>query len=199
MSFFGNTKIMGLVIIVAGIISLIGGIIAAVTAIMQIDDLGDAAPQILKAIGALVVGIGLLWCGINIRKASDGSAALRIFVRVFGLIVIVNAVLGLIGAIIGKEDLGLAGFIIALIIGLIILWVGNKIAGKNKNVLSKLLWIILIVVFIILAISQLVTLLGLDFNADGALGALIMCICMFIAYLCALVLCFSDDVKKAML
>jgi hypothetical protein len=194
---------MGLVIIIAGIISLIGGIIAAVTAIMEIDEIGDALPQILKAIGALVIGIGLLWCGINIRKASDGAAALRIFVRVFGLIIIVNAILALISVFVNGEDITfdatIIPFIVSLIIGCIILWVGNKIAGKNQNVLSKILWIILIVVFIILAILELLTILDLNLDADGALGALIMSICMCIAYLMALVLCFSPDVKKAML
>ncbi|WP_148305815.1 hypothetical protein [Candidatus Methanoplasma termitum] len=194
---------MGLVIIIAGIISLIGGIVAAITAVMEINGLDNLLPQVLKAIGALVVGIGLLWCGINIRKASDGSAALRIFVRVFGLIIIVKAILDLIGVIVGPEDFTISGtlvaFIIQLIIGCLILWVGNKIAGKNKNVLSKILWIILIIAFIVLAIMELLALLSLDLNADGALGLLIVGICMFIAFLMALVLCFSPDVKKAML
>ena len=198
MSFFGSTKNMGLVIIIAGIITLIGGIISAAGTISENND--NLLANILIALGALVVGIGLLWAGINIRKASDGSEALRIFVRVFGLIIIISAILSLAAAIVGNNTVDIVGFIVSLIIGLIILWIGNKIAGKNKNVLSKLLWIILIIAFIILALMRLMAAInGFGTSPIDVLGLFIVNICMFLAFLMALVLMFSPDVKKAML
>lgn len=199
MSFFGNTKNMGIVVLIAGIICLIGGIISAVGTLTA--EGGDnLAAKVLIALGALVLGVGLLWCGSNILKADDGSEALRIFVRTYGLIIIVSAVLSLIGAIVGENTVNIITFVVQIVLGAIILWIGNKIGGKNKNVISSVLWVLLILVFIILALARLVSaVLSFEFGSLEEIGTFTVHVCMCIAFLMALVLTLSPDVKNAML
>jgi hypothetical protein len=199
MSFFGNNKNMGTALVIAGIIGLIAAIAAAVTAFTS-DGVEDKVPFVVGAVGSMIFALGMLWYGLKVRAdPSDDSDVLSGFLRILGIVVIIKAIFDLIATLIGSGDgLGIGSFIIQLIIGLILLWVGQKIAGKSKNFLSKIIWFLLILAFIVLTILEILGILG-SFSTDiWVLAELVRHICMCIVYIFGLVLCFSTDVKRTM-
>lgn len=197
MSFFEEPKNAGLAIIIVGILQIIGGIIAIILGAMQYEVSEDQ----VYTIGAAVSGIGTVICGFLFfaygKKVRSGAISAKIdilaqFVRIVGVITIIGGVFSAIGGIVDGVDLGseIVSAIISIILGLIILWIAGKINDGKQTTGDKIIWILLLVIFvieIILAILLIITIIGI-----------IIGICNLIIYVFMLMLLLSSDVKAEM-
>ncbi len=197
MSFFEEPKNAGMAIIIVGILEMIVAIVAIVLGALgtEIDD------DTKFTIGMAVTGIGSLICGFIYlgfgKKVRGGSIAAKIdilatFVRIAGLCTIIGGVFSAIGNIVDGVELGqeIVSAIITIILGLIIMWIAGKINDGKQTTGDKIVWILLLVIFvieIILAILLIVTIVG------APLG-----ICYLIIYVFMLMLLLSSDVKAEM-
>jgi len=196
MSFFDNNKNVGLALIIVGLINLIYAVLKVVDAWNGDEDLTVAA---LRAIGSLIFGVLILFYGINVRGGSnDKVTILAGLVRVVGIITILAALFYAAADWLELESFsaGMGTFIVQIIVGLILLWVSVKIGGKSKNIVSKVLWVILIVAFVILALSALLG--SIVCLVDGAWIDAIGLLCWLIVYIYALIATLSPDVKSSM-
>ena len=198
MSFFEDPKNAGLAIIIVGILQMIGAILAIVLGVIGLED--DDGEKIFT-IGSAVAGIGSLICGFIYfafgKKVRGGSISAKIeilaqFVRVVGVCVIIGGIFSAIGAIVDGGDIGgaLVSGIIAIILGLIVLWIAGKINDGKQTTGDKIIWILLLVIFaicIIIAILEIITIIGIIYG-----------ICHLIIYVFMLMLLLSSDVKSAM-
>ena len=88
-------------------------------------------------------------------------------------------------------ETALATFVVWIILGIIIAWIGGKVNdGKTTN-FDKILWIILLIIFVILFIGSL---LGIG----GDVVDIVKAICYAIVYLFMIIFMFDEDVRKKM-
>ena len=82
--------------------------------------------------------------------------------------------------------------VIILIIGIIIVWIGGKIDDGKATNFDKILWILLVVIFLIEFILNLAGAFG------GEWYSILTCILMAVVYLYMLAFMFDGDVRKKM-
>ena len=193
MSFFDDTKNVGLMMFVIAILGLI-------QAVLQIVNGATYDGETVKKVGYVIIGIGALVGAIIFFKFGNsvrtGSISGKLdvvagFVQTVGYMTVVSSIFAIIGgALVGAEFA--AGGVILLIIGAIVLYLGKKINdGKNTGA-DSVLWIILVIVFFIMMLASLAGLFGNIFDIiDG--------ICSFVMYLCILLFMFDKEIKSAML
>ncbi|MCL2295899.1 MAG: amiloride-sensitive sodium channel family protein [Methanomassiliicoccaceae archaeon] len=210
MSFLTN-KSVGLMLIIIGLINIIAGLARAVNGVLEAEGTYLTIAAICFGIANLISGVLILGYGFKVRGGpNDESDIVSGLIIIIGTATILNAIFLAAGSFFTNYDADAAigsaiwaaivTLIVQIVLGLILIWAGRKVGGKNKNVLSKLLWIILIVVFLILAIWQFVTLFkdGIDLgNLDGIL-ALIGAICWAVVYIYCFIAMLSADVKESM-
>ncbi len=197
MSFFSDPKHAGLAFMIVGILSIIGGIITIAFGAMEYqlnDDTVFTHGYIAIGLGSLIAG--LLYTGYG-SKVRGGAIAAKIdilanFVRIAGIVAIVNGVFSAIGGIIDGADLGaeIVSAIISIIIGLIIIWIASKINDGKQSIGDKIIWILLLIVFvieIIIAILAIISLIGIIYG-----------ICYLIIYVFMLILLLDGEVKAEM-
>ncbi len=193
MSFFDDTKNVGLMMFIIAILGLI-------QAVLQIVNGATYDGETVKKVGYVIIGIGALLGAIiffkfgnSVRKGSI-SGKLDVvagFVQTVGYMTIVSSIFAIIGGAFVAVELA-AGGVVLLIIGAIVLYLGKKINdGKNTGA-DSVLWIILVIVFFIMMLASLAGLFGNIFDIiDG--------ICSFVMYLCILLFMFDKEIKSAML
>lgn len=193
MSFFDDTKNVGLMMFVIAILGLI-------QAVLQIVNGATYDGETVKKVGYVIIGIGALLGAIIFFKFGNsvrtGSISGKLdvvagFVQTVGYMTVVSSIFAIIGgALIGAEFA--AGGVVLLIFGAIVLYLGKKINdGKNTGA-DSVLWIILVIVFFIMMLASLAGLFGNIFDIiDG--------ICSFVMYLCILLFMFDKEIKSAML
>ncbi len=193
MSFFDDTKNVGLMMFVIAILGLI-------QAVLQIVNGATYDGETVKKVGYVIIGIGALLGAIIFFKFGNsvrtGSISGKLdvvagFVQTVGYMTIVSSIFAIIGGAFVAVELA-AGGVILLIIGAIVLYLGKKINdGKNTGA-DSVLWIILVIVFFIMMLASLAGLFGNIFDIiDG--------ICSFVMYLCILLFMFDKEIKSAML
>lgn len=203
MSFFDNNKTVGLMLIIVGLINIIMGIAQAVDGVINEDTGKLIAAAVCFGIASLIFGILILGYGLKVRRGpNDQSDTVSGLVRVIGVATILQAIFIAIGSYLNNQDSiggAIVGAIIQLILGIILIWVAGKISGKNKNVISKIVWVIAVVVFLILAITSFLRIFdNLDFGNLKAILILISSICMFLVYIYCFVAMLSKDIKTTM-
>lgn len=193
MSFFDDTKNVGLMMFVIAILGLI-------QAVLQIVNGATYDGETVKKVGYVIIGIGALLGAIIFFKFGNsvrtGSISGKLdvvagFVQTVGYMTVVSSIFAIIGGAFVAAELA-AGGVILLIIGAIVLYLGKKINdGKNTGA-DSVLWIILVIVFFIMMLASLAGLFGNIFDIiDG--------ICSFVMYLCILLFMFDKEIKSAML
>ncbi len=201
MSLLDNPKNFGLAAIVIGIVSLLAGIIAIVKGALA-EDIAFGA--MIAAVGTILYGLLILGIGLPIYRGEDTNSLsiLGKFVRVIGLATIVVGVFAGAGMIFdGTLGAGISEIVIGLIFGLILIWVATKILDGTVDLMDKIIWFILLIVFIVLTIFSLVGIItpfigGLDLL--DAVFIAVLSLCQFILYGFLLIAVLSNDVKKAM-
>lgn len=191
MSFFDNTKIAGWGLFFIGILMIISAILMIWNGATTEGD--DRLANVVVGIGALLAAFIYFGFGNKVRKG-EISAKIEVlaqFVKTVGLATIVSA---FFAAIAGIWGVGISTWtnVVILIIGIIIVWIGGKINdGKTTN-FDKILWIILVVIFLIEFILKVAGAFGGDWIN------ILSCILMAIVYLYMLVFMFDGDVRKKM-
>lgn len=200
MSLLDNPKNFGLAAIIIGVVSLLVGIMAIVNGALA-DEIAFGA--IVAAIGTILYGLLILGIGLPIFKGeiTNSLSILGKFVRVIGLATIVVGIFAGAGTIIdGSLGGGITEIVIGLIFGLILIWVSTKILDGSVDLMDKIIWILLLIVFLILTIVSMVGIitpfLG-GFSVEIVFLA-ILSLCQFILYAFLLFAVLSNDVKTAM-
>ena len=190
MSFFDQPKNAGLAMIVVAIVEVIAAIINIVAAATADD--GIDFNGIIVAIGLIITAVIYFKYGSQVRSGAISAKIdiLASFVNVVGVISIVNGVFQIIAGVAGGAGL-IGNGVINIIIGLIICFCGKKINDGKETTLDKIIWIILLVVFIIEILANIVMLIGFPIGT-------LMGICGIIIYVFMTLLLLDGDVKKAM-
>lgn len=201
MSFFDNPKNFGLAAVIIGIVSLITGIVNAVNAAIA-DPMLEGA--LVASVGTILYGILILGIGLPIYRGEDTNtlSILGKFVRFVGVAtIVVNIFIGAGQIVDGDTAVGATTIVVGLILGLILIWIAGRIVDGKVDTLDRIVWIILVVVFLILTIFSLVGIftafMGDAEILDKALRS-ILSLCEFILYIFLLIGVLSDDVKTKM-
>lgn len=176
-----------IVVAIVEVIAAIINIVAAATADDGIDFSG-----IIVAIGLIITAVIYFKYGSQVRSGAISAKIdiLASFVNVVGVISIVNGVFQIIAGVAGGAGL-IGNGVINIIIGLIICFCGKKINDGKETTLDKIIWIILLVVFVIEILANIVMLIGFPIGT-------LMGICGIIIYVFMTLLLLDGDVKKAM-
>ena len=204
MSFFDDTKILGLVLIVVGILKLLGAIITIAAGFVDLGVTVEGISNLMiycvvAGLGELIAGFLYLGVAFKVRSGAISSKidVLASYVKIVGLTFIVSGIFTAIAAGVASDDIvvGIIGAAIAsviiVIIGLIILLVGAKINDGKQTFGDKIIWIILLLAFIIMLF---VNLLGLF----GGLTGIIPAIAGILISLFMLGFLFDSEVKNGM-
>lgn len=202
MSFFDNPKNFGLASVIIGAIIALTSLANIITGALE-DPIAKGA--IVASIGTLVLGILVLGVGLPVYngEVTDKLTILGMFVKFIGLAVIVVGVFSGVGEYLGDASLAsvLVGLIVPILIGIVMIWLSERITDGSVDTLDRILWIVLLVVFAVLAVYFLYLAVAVIL-AGGALTALVvgvvMNICAFILFAFLLISVLSDDVKSAM-
>ena len=205
MSFFDNTKTLGLVLMIVGILSLISAIILIVAGF--VDDLidvevgGETLIDNDKMLYCVISGVGAIICALIYfafgQKVRSGAISAKIdvlatYVRTVGIVFLIGGIFGAIAAVAAGVDLGTAivSAIISIIVALIILFIAGKINDGKQSTGDKIIWIILVIAFILMLIGSIMEVLIIVTILEGICGILISL--FMLAFL------FDNDVKKEM-
>ena len=188
MSFFDNTKIAGWGLFIVGILAIISAIISIYDGVTKEGD--DRIALAVVGIGALLAAFIYFGFGNKVRKGviSDKIDVLAEFVKTYGIATIVASFFGAIAGIWGVS-VSTWSYVLMIIIGIIVLWIDD---GKATN-FDKILWIILLVVFVILFIAKLVAAVG-----GGDVLSIVSNVIFAIIYLYMVAFLFDGDVRKKM-
>ena len=156
------------------------------------ESLTDNAGYVVAGIGSLIAAIVYFLFGNKVRNGTISAKidVLGNYVRVVGVTTAIINLFALIGySVVGET--AIATYVVWLILGIIIAWIGGKVNdGKTTN-FDKILWIILLIVFVILFIGSL---LGIG----GDIVNIVKAICYAIVYLFMIIFMFDADVRKKM-
>lgn len=198
MSFFDNPKNFGTAMLIAGLIAALVSLIGIISEALSSD---VSVGLIIVAVGALIYGLMIAAIGQKIRvgEISQKIKILGSFIAVVGAGFIVKGFFSMIGVTVDNaDDLGIAvaGFFVALILGIIAIYISRTITDGQTTTMDRIFWIILLVIFVIMIIASLIGILSvLDGEIIGALTA-VASICNVVVYASLLVVLLSDDVKK---
>ena len=192
MSFFDNTKIAGWAFFVIGILMIVAAIMDIWNGAGSTESLTDNAGYVVAGIGSLIAAIVYFLFGNKVRNGTISAKidVLGNYVRVVGVTTAIINLFALIGySVVGET--AIATYVVWLILGIIIAWIGGKVNdGKTTN-FDKILWIILLIVFVVLLIGSL---LGIG----GDIVNIVKAICYAIVYLFMIIFMFDADVRKKM-
>ena len=196
MSFFDDNKNVGLALVIVGLINLIMAVASIIIAVLGDGNVGAAA---VGAISFVITGVFLFMYGQKVRAGSnDKVAILSGLIRVIAIITLLGAIFTAISSYMATSSIGVAlgAAIVSIIVGLILLWISSKVSGANKNVISNILWILLVLAFLILSVLAFV-----GFFSNLFLGNFVEAIaqiCMLVVYIYAFLACISPEVKTSM-
>ena len=187
MSFLDNTKNAGWGLTIIGLLMVLGAIVAIVTSFTGEAEMLFKVGGAVIAIGALLAALAYLKYGNNVRvgNISDKLEVLGNFVRIVGVTSILAGLFGVVGSAIQGNFGGVGTFLVQVILGFIIIWVSKKMMDEKATTFDKIVWIILLVIFVVELIMGIASL-----TITGILMALV--------YLMMLVFLFDGDVKKKM-
>lgn len=182
MSFFNDPENAGLALIVVGILTIILNLALIVLGVL--DDPIDWK-AIVAAIGSIIGGFLYFKYGSKVRGGaiSQKIDILGEFVKVVAIVEIITGIFLLPGSV--------GSGILAIILGLIILWASKKISDGKVGTIDKIIWIILLIVFVLSLLGGIFSLLVFPVGTISG-------ICYIIISLFMIFLLIDGDVKKQM-
>ena len=212
MAFFDNQDHAGLALLIMAIVSILMGIVSIIWEIIDGDEIIIA--NIIFALGTLVGGFLYLAFAQRVRgntgsnKFSDkfgvsGGALtdkfdiIVEFVHVFAMATLVTGIFKIIGGIVEFiQDTGVEGGAVSLIISgvvyiiiaFIVMWLYRKITDGKDSLVDKIVWIILLIVFLLYIIFGLLACLSI-IGIPLGICAIIIGVFMFMGLL-------DNDVKS---
>lgn len=200
MSFVDNQKLVGTAFTVIGILFIIAALVQFASAITMEGGLGEHVGFAIAAVGAILAAIVYFKYGNSVRTGAL-SGKLNIlgnYVLVVGVTTIIVGFFSAIGGL--MSELPFWDNVVAIILGLIVVWAGKKILDGKETTIDKILWILLTIIFLVLFIVYFVGIFG-SFGADDALNIVVeflTAVCYSIVYLFMLCYMFDGEVKKGM-
>ena len=190
MGFFDNTKNVGWAIVGAALLMILSGILSIVDGYGGDHFAGFA----IAGIGAIIASFFYLKFGNGVRTGArtDKMDIVGTFVKVVGYAVIVTGLFGSVGGLLGSGDA--VSSLIYVICGIIVLWVSSKMMDDKATTFDKIVWIVLLAVFLILFLSSFI---GIFTNGFDVI-VILTCLCKAIIYLIMFIFLFDVDVKKKM-
>jgi len=197
MAFF-SAKNAGLAFMILAVVEAIVAVLMIVLSFMDIEDLKkySTAYFIIVAVGALIAACLYFTFG---KKVRDGEISNKIdilaqYVKIVGIVTIVGGICGAIAEAVGLDEVSfgaaLGGAVISIILGLIIMFIASKINDGKQTTGDKIIWIILLVLFVLLiiaAVGEIITIIGAPVG-----------ICDLIIYVFMLTLLVDPEVKSEM-
>ena len=174
MAFFDNQSHAGLALLLLAIVSIV---MAIVTIVWEVVDGGDIIlANVIMAVGTLIGGFLYLAFAQRVRGQSGSNivsdklgvsgGALNDkfdivceFVKVYAMVRIVAGVFEIIAGILNNSLL--ANGVIDIIIGLIVLFLYKKITDGKDSLVDKIVWIILLILFLLTIIGGVIALFGI--------------------------------------
>lgn len=187
MSFFDETKNFGLMAMIAGLVMVLSAILWVVDGY----DLG--------LIGVLIAGLLLLIFGLGVyqgeSKLNIGSLFDEGVTSKFGLVVAFIIIVGVIDIVQGIFALN----IMSIVVGVLLILFGFLMKMDLSPILEKIIWIILLIVFLLGIISGILSVVGafggeplwIVLNVLNAVAYLVIYIMLFLYML-------SPEVKSRM-
>ncbi|MGN1044648.1 MAG: hypothetical protein ACI4Q9_01670 [Candidatus Methanomethylophilaceae archaeon] len=175
MEFLNNTKNFGLMLTIIAIIDAIIGVLAVVNGGVSLD-----------SVGAILSAAVMILAGIAIYMQTDGGIISFAFPE--GSSSKFGALTGFIFAT-GISAI-LALNIPSIILGIIILIVGWVITNNHKGIADSIIWVLLIILFALLAIGSILAV----FTADILI--IVGGVCSAILYLIAFLYLLDPEVKS---
>ncbi|MDO5861324.1 MAG: hypothetical protein Q4Q58_00730 [Thermoplasmata archaeon] len=198
MSFTDNQKVVGWAFFIIGFLMVIAALLQLVDGFTLDGGLGEHAGYIIAAIGALIAAVLYFLFGNKVRTGalSGKLNILGSYVNIVGVTTVVIGIFAAIGGI--MSDISFWDNVVAIILGLIVIWAASKIADGKTTTMDKILWIILTVVFLVLFVVSFLGLFSLEGEGITLVVNILTSICYAIVYLFMLCYMFDNDVKKGM-
>ncbi len=153
MSLFNNSKNAGVALVVCAFLLLLGAILSIVGEF--IDDGETDFSVIVAGVGALIGAFLYFGFGKSVMNGalSDKFDIVCKFVQVFAYVQIVEGIFGLWNSP--------ASGVMSIIIGLVALFIYKKITDGQNTLFDKIVWIVLLLLFILTIIAAIVLIIGL--------------------------------------
>lgn len=195
MSFLDNTKTAGTALWIVGILMIISALLTIICGVVD-DEMND------HVIGWVILGIGSLICAlvyfafgksVKSGEVSDKFDIVTKFVYVVGYTTIIGGVFAALCGF-GFDDIGgyLVSGIISIVLGFVILWVHKKITDGNISTFDRIMWILLLVIFVICFISSF---FGIGGSGLALAVNIIVAICDIVIYLFMIAFMLDNSVK----
>ena len=195
MSFLDNTKTAGTALWIVGILMIISALLTIICGVVD-DEMND------HVIGWVILGIGSLICAlvyfafgksVKSGEVSDKFDIVTKFVYVVGYTTIIGGVFAALCGF-GFDDIGgyLVSGIISIVLGFVILWIHKKITDGNISTFDRIMWIVLLVIFVICFISSF---FGLGGSGLALAVNIIVAICDIVIYLFMIAFMLDNSVK----
>ena len=195
MSFLDNTKTAGTALWIVGILMIISALLTIICGVVD-DEMND------HVIGWVILGIGSLICAlvyfafgksVKSGEVSDKFDIVTKFVYVVGYTTIIGGVFAALCGF-GFDDIGgsLVSGIISIVLGFVILWIHKKITDGNISTFDRIMWILLLVIFVICFISSF---FGIGGSGLALAVNIIVAICDIVIYLFMIAFMLDNSVK----
>lgn len=195
MSFLDNTKTAGTALWIVGILMIISALLTIICGVVD-DEMND------HVIGWVILGIGSLICAlvyfafgksVKSGEVSDKFDIVTKFVYVVGYTTIIGGVFAALCGF-GFDDIGgyLVSGIINIVLGFVILWIHKKITDGNISTFDRIMWILLLVIFVICFISSF---FGIGGSGLALAVNIIVAICDIVIYLFMIAFMLDNSVK----
>ena len=195
MSFLDNTKTAGTALWIVGILMIISALLTIICGVVD-DEMND------HVIGWVILGIGSLICAlvyfafgksVKSGEVSDKFDIVTKFVYVVGYTTIIGGVFAALCGF-GFDDIGgyLVSGIISIVLGFVILWIHKKITAGNISTFDRIMWILLLVIFVICFISSF---FGIGGSGLALAVNIIVAICDIVIYLFMIAFMLDNSVK----
>ena len=195
MSFLDNTKTAGTALWIVGILMIISALLTIICGVVD-DEMND------HVIGWVILGIGSLICAlvyfafgksVKSGEVSDKFDIVTKFVYVVGYTTIIGGVFAALCGF-GFDDIGgyLVSGIISIFLGFVILWIHKKITDGNISTFDRIMWILLLVIFVICFISSF---FGIGGSGLALAVNIIVAICDIVIYLFMIAFMLDNSVK----
>ena len=195
MSFLDNTKTAGTALWIVGILMIISALLTIICGVVD-DEMND------HVIGWVILGIGSLICALVYfafgRSVKSGEVSGKFdivtkFVYVVGYTTIIGGVFAALCGF-GFDDIGgyLVSGIISIVLGFVILWIHKKITDGNISTFDRIMWILLLVIFVICFISSF---FGIGGSGLALAVNIIVAICDIVIYLFMIAFMLDNSVK----
>ncbi len=185
MSLFKDNKMMGLAVIIIALVFAVTAVVSIVTTLTGDAEGDEKLAGILAGVGSIIVALIYFAFGSKVRKGdiTGNMNLLAKFVQVVAIVTIVQAIFSIPVWI---------DVVIGIIIGAVIYWCYTKIADGQTTTADKIIWIVLLVLFILALIMSVISIFTFT------IAAILTGVCGIILYGFMVTLLFDSEVKSNM-